>query len=64
MSSGQPKENTTNQAPQDGVKGLPSGESVLVTLFSELTGESESQARSTFMFVSRDNEESSTRLPD
>jgi hypothetical protein len=64
MSSDQPKEKTTNQAPQDGLKSLQSGEPVLVTLFSEITGESESQARSTFMFVGGDNEESKAPLSE
>ena len=58
MSSGQPKENTANQAPQDGVKGLQSGEPALLALFSEVTEDSESHGRNTFMFVSGDNEES------
>jgi len=35
-------------------------ESELVKLFIEITGENEAQARSTFIFVSRDDEESST----
>jgi hypothetical protein len=62
MSSGQPKESTENQAPQDGVKSIQSGEPALVALFSELTGEL--QARSAFMFVSSDNERSKPPCPD
>jgi hypothetical protein len=42
--------------------GLLNDEPALVTLFMDLTGESEAQAGSTFIFVSRDNQESSNRL--
>jgi hypothetical protein len=38
-------------------------ERALVNLYRELTGENESQARSAFMFVICDNEESSAHPP-
>jgi hypothetical protein len=65
MSLDPPNQTRNNQPTANGaLTGLPSDEPALVTLFSELTGESESQARSTFMFVSREDKESNTRRPD
>jgi hypothetical protein len=64
MSVDEPKENTANKAPEHGLKGLQSREPALVTLFSDLTGVSESQARSAFMFVSSAHEESKAPRPD
>jgi hypothetical protein len=56
MSADQPKENTANQASHQSPVWSQTGEPALVTLFCELTGDSEQQARNAFMFVSSDNE--------
>ena len=52
MNADRPKETEANQAPGD----LPNREPALVKLYQELTGEDESQARNTFMFVLGDKE--------
>ena len=61
MTADQPKQNSLSQAP---LHVLPanialtdslSREPALVNLFSELTGENDSQARSAFMFVIRED---------
>ncbi len=46
------------------LKNRQSEELALEKLFMDLTGESESQARSAFIFVSRDQEEPSTHPQD
>ena len=43
--------------PRDNPKDEQSKEVALEKLFVEITGENESQARSAFMFISRDKEE-------
>jgi hypothetical protein len=53
MNSDRPKSTSVNGAPTD----LQNREPALVNLYEELTGEDESQARNTFMFVIGDNEE-------
>ena len=67
MNAEQPKERRTNQTPQK-VPDWPSAlansqdqEPTLVNLYRELTGKDESQARSTFMHVVRDDEEFGAR---
>ena len=63
MSGRELKEPEANQSsqqalPENGaVKNGHSDEVALIKLFMELTGESESLARSAFMFVSRENED-------
>lgn len=49
--NGMPQQALANGAPMD----LQNHELALVKLYEELTGEDESQARNTFMFVIRDN---------
>jgi len=49
--NGMPQQALANGAPTD----LQIHEPALVRLYEELTGEDESQARNTFMFVIRDN---------
>jgi hypothetical protein len=64
MSANPLKETGANQTPQQALPGngtlknRRSDESAFVNLYSELTEQDESQARSTFMFVICDNEES------
>ena len=63
MISDELKQTGVNRTPQQEfpgngtLKDLQNDERALVNLYIELTGEDESQARSTFMFVIRDNEE-------
>ena len=67
MNAEQPKERRTNQTPQkvpDGTSAHANSqdkEPTLVNLYRELTGKDESQARSTFMHVVRDDEEFGAR---
>lgn len=62
MNTEQPTERTVNQKPQkvpDGLSALANPENQepdLVNLYRELTGQDESQARSTFMRVVREDE--------
>ena len=49
--NGMPEQALANGAPLD----LQNHEPALVRLYEELTGEDESQARNTFMFVIREN---------
>jgi hypothetical protein len=49
--NGMPQQALANGSPTD----LQNHEPALVRLYEELTGEDESQARNTFMFVIRDN---------
>jgi hypothetical protein len=53
MNSDRPNPTSVNGAPMD----LQNREPALVNLYIELTGEDESQARNTFMFVIGENRE-------
>ena len=70
MSANQLRQIETNQTPQqappgnDAVKNALSDESALVDLYQNITQENESQARSVFMFVVHDNEDSTARQAD
>jgi hypothetical protein len=61
MNSDRPNQTSVNGVPQQTLPGtgapgdLQNHEPALVKLYEELTGENESQARNTFMFVIRDN---------
>ena len=63
MNSDRQKETSVNGTPHRALRGngtltdLQNREPALVNLYEELTGEDESQARNTFMFVIGDNEE-------
>lgn len=67
MNSDRPNSTNVNGAPQQTLPGngaptdLQNREPALVNLYEELTGEDESQARNTFMFVISDNEEPRNR---
>jgi hypothetical protein len=64
MNTDQPNERGTNQVPEQTPpesQNHHSDESTLVRLFSEITGESESEARCAFMFISRDDEKPNNR---
>ena len=67
MSAAQPTESGATQNPQkvpDGASALANSqdqEPTLVNLYRELTGKDESQGRSTFMHVVRDDEEFGAR---
>ena len=62
MTADQSKQNSLSQGPPQvlpaniALTDLLSRETALVNLFSKLTGENESQARSTFMFVIREDQ--------
>ena len=62
MNSDRPNPTSVNGAPQQTLPGngvptdLQNREPALVNLYIELTGEDESQARNTFMFVVGDND--------
>jgi hypothetical protein len=58
MNSDRPNPTSVNGAATD----LQNHEPALVNLYIELTGENESQARNTFMFVIGDNEEPRNHL--
>jgi hypothetical protein len=61
----EPEANQTSQQAQSGNGAFKNGhsdEAALIKLLMELTGESESLARSAFMFVIRENGEPTTRL--
>lgn len=64
MNSDRPKETSVNGSSHQALRGngaltdLQNDEPALVNLYIELTGEDESQARNTFMFVIGDIEES------
>ena len=70
MSANQLRQIETTQTPQQAppgngvVKNALSDESALVNLYQNITQENESQARSVFMFVVRDNEDSTVRQAD
>ena len=65
MISGHLKQTGPQALPASGAQaGLLNDEPALLDLFMDLTGETESQARSTFMFVSRDCQESNNRVQD
>lgn len=51
MNVDQPKQAGANQTPQD----LQNHEPALIDLYSKVTGENESHARSTLMYVIRDS---------
>lgn len=51
MNADQPGQDGANHTPQD----LQNQETSLINLYEELTGEDESQARSTFMYVLGDD---------
>jgi len=61
MNSDRPNQTSLNGSPRQTLPGigaptdLLNHEPALVRLYEELTGEGESQARNTFMFVIRDN---------
>jgi len=63
MSSDRPNSTSVNGAPPQTLPGngaltdLQNREPALVNLYEELTGEDESQARNTFMFVIGDKQE-------
>ena len=70
MSANQPQETGTSQTSPQALPGNAPGnnpqnhEHTLVNLYKEITQEDESQARSTFMFVTRETEESSPTTPN
>jgi len=70
MSANQLRQIEINQTPQQAppgngaVKNAPSDESALVALYQNITQENESQARSAFMLVVHDNDDSTARKPD
>ena len=70
MSADQLKQTKNNQKPQPvlpgngAVKNPLSDESALLHLYRDITQENESQARSVFMFVARDHEDSDARQAD
>ena len=69
MNADQQNETGTDRVPQqtppenDPLQNRHCDEPTLIRLFSEITGESESEARSAFMFVSRDDEKPNNRPP-
>ena len=58
MNADQPKQAGANQTPQD----LQNHEPDLIDLYSKLTGDNESHARSTLMYVIRDSAASNPQL--
>ena len=70
MSTDQPRQSGTNQTPQEASRGNVdienplSEESALVSLYRNITQETESQARNVLMFVVRDDEEANARQPN
>jgi hypothetical protein len=70
MSTDQPRQSGTNQTPQEAssgnvdIKNPLSEESALVSLYRNITQETESQARNVLMFVVRDDEEANARQPN